>query len=99
MVELEAIELVLQLSDLMTIRSHLGVVVACLLHDLVDDQLRVASDVKLSDAQLNGDAQAIDECLILSHIIQNREVDANCEPHAHPEGGNKNQPDPSALLP
>jgi len=50
MVELEAVELVLQLFDLMIIRSHLGVVVARLLHDLVNDQLRVISDVKASDA-------------------------------------------------
>ena len=50
MVELEAIELVLKLSDLKTIRSHLGVVVALLLHDLVNDQLGVASDINSLDA-------------------------------------------------
>ena len=52
-IEFEAIELVLQPSDFLAVRSHLGIVVARLLHDLVDDQLGVTLDVKASDAQLN----------------------------------------------
>ena len=55
-IELETVELVLQLVDFSTIRSHPGIVVASFLHDLVDDQLGVAPDVKLSDTQLDGDA-------------------------------------------
>ena len=55
-VELEAVELVLQLVDFSAICSHLGVVAARLLHDLVDDQLGVTLDIKASDTQLNGDA-------------------------------------------
>ena len=49
-IEFEAIELVLQLADFLAVSSHLGVVVAGLLHDLVDDQLGVTSDVEASDA-------------------------------------------------
>ena len=56
MIELETIELVLQLVDFLAICSHLGVVAAQLLHDLVDDQLGVAPDVEASDTQLDGDA-------------------------------------------
>ena len=55
-IEFEAIEFVLQPSNFLAVRSHLGIVVACLLHDLVDDQLRVALDVEVSDFQLDGDA-------------------------------------------
>ena len=55
-IEFEAIEFVLQPSDFLAVRSHLGIVVAQLLHDLVDDQLGVALDVEASDAQLDGDA-------------------------------------------
>ena len=55
-IEFEAIEFVLQPSDLLAVRSHLGIVAARLLHDLVDDQLGVALDVEASDAQLDGDA-------------------------------------------
>ena len=54
--ELKAIEFVLQPSDFLAVRSHLGIVAARLLHDLVDDQLGVVPDVEVSNAQLNGDA-------------------------------------------
>jgi hypothetical protein len=37
MVELEAIKLVLQLMDLLAIRSHLSTVATGLFHDLIDD--------------------------------------------------------------
>ena len=36
-IEFEAVKLVLQPSDFLAVRSHLGVVAARLLHDLVDD--------------------------------------------------------------
>ena len=49
-IEFEAVEFVLQTSDLLTVCLHLGVVAARLFHDLVDDQLRVAPDVEASDA-------------------------------------------------
>ena len=55
-IELETIELVLQLVDLSAIRNHLRVVAARLIHDLVNDQLVVASDVEALDTQLDGDA-------------------------------------------
>ena len=54
-IELETIELVLQLVDFSAICYHIGIVAAQLLHDLVDDQLGVTPDVKLSNTQLNGD--------------------------------------------
>ena len=56
MIEFEAIESVLQSSDFLAVRRHLGVVAAQLLHDLVDDQLGVTLDVEASDAQLDGDS-------------------------------------------
>ena len=55
-IEFEAVESVLQSSDLLVVRSHLGVMAARLLHDLVDDQLGVALDVEALDAQLDGNA-------------------------------------------
>ena len=55
-IEFEAVELVLQPSDFSVVRSHLGVMAARLLHDLVHDQLEVTPDVEASDAQLDGDA-------------------------------------------
>ena len=55
-IEFEAVEFVLQPLDFLVVRSHLGIVAAQLLHDLVDDQLGVAPDVEASDAQLDGDS-------------------------------------------
>ena len=55
-IELEAVESVLQPSDFLAVHHHLGIVAARLLHDLVDDQLGVAPEVKPSDTQLNGNA-------------------------------------------
>ena len=55
-IEFEAIEFVLQSSDLLAVRNHLGVMVARLLHDLVDDQLGVTPNVEASDAQLDGNS-------------------------------------------
>jgi len=49
-IELETVELVSQPSDLLAVRSHLSVMAARLLHDLVDDQLGVTLDVEASDA-------------------------------------------------
>ena len=55
-VEFEAVESVLQPSNFLTVCLHLSVVAARLLHDLVDDQLGVASNIEMLDAQLDGDS-------------------------------------------
>jgi hypothetical protein len=57
------------LSDLLVVHGHLGVQVARLFHDLVNDKPRVTANVESLNAQLNGNAQAVDECLVLSHVI------------------------------
>jgi hypothetical protein len=49
MVELEPIELVLQAPNLIAVGFHLRVTVVGVLHDLVDDKLRVAMSVEASD--------------------------------------------------
>ena len=51
-IELEAVEFVLQPADFLAVCSHLGIVV----HDLVDDQLGISSNIEVSDAQLDGNA-------------------------------------------
>ena len=56
---------------------------------MVHDQLGVALDIKALDAQLNGDAQAIDERLIFGHIVGGGEMDANHVPHAYPKEQNE----------
>jgi hypothetical protein len=44
---------------------------------LVDDKLRVTADVKPLDIELSGDTQAIDEGLVLCHIVGHTEVQSN----------------------
>jgi hypothetical protein len=48
-VELEAVKPVLKASYLLTVGLHLGITAARALHDLVDHELRVTSNVKVSD--------------------------------------------------
>jgi hypothetical protein len=48
-VKLEPVELVLQAPNLITVGFHLRVAVVGVLHDLVDDKLRVATSVEAPD--------------------------------------------------
>jgi hypothetical protein len=49
MVELEPVELVFQASNLITVGLHLRVAAVGVLHDLVNDELRVIASVEASD--------------------------------------------------
>jgi hypothetical protein len=44
---------------------------------LVEDKLRVTADVKPLDIELSGDAQAIDEGLVLCHVVGHAELQSN----------------------
>jgi hypothetical protein len=57
-VELDAIELVLDGSHGLAVRLHLVVVTARVFHDLVDHELRVPPHVEALDACLDGDFEA-----------------------------------------
>jgi hypothetical protein len=48
-VKLEPVELVFQASNLLTVGLHLRVAAEGVLHDLVDDELRVAACIEASD--------------------------------------------------
>jgi hypothetical protein len=48
-VELEAVKLVLKAPYLFIVGLHLGIMVAQALHDLVDYELRVTSNIEVSD--------------------------------------------------
>src|SRR5687767_15958374 len=65
-VELEPVELVFQAPNLIAVGFHLRVAAMGVLHDLVDDELRVTVRVEASDPQLDGDAQPVDQSLVLS---------------------------------
>ena len=69
MVKLETVEFFLQAPDCFAVCVHLGVVAAGLLHDLVDDESGVASDVKPLDPKLDRDMETIDKGLVLHHVV------------------------------
>jgi hypothetical protein len=67
-VHLEAIEF------LLPICSHVGVTTVRLSHDFIDNKLRVFANVKLLNPKFGSDAQTVDQCLVLRHIVGGTEV-------------------------
>ena len=86
MIELETIEFVLEAAYCVAVRLHLRVVTARLLHYLVDDELRVTARVEAFDAELDGDAEAAEEGLILCHVVRGGEMQTYHVPHVFSEG-------------
>jgi uncharacterized membrane protein len=70
MVEFDAVELVLEGSHNVAVGLHLVVVTTCILHDLVDHELRVPPDVEALDACLDGDLEAAKMDLVLCHVVR-----------------------------
>jgi hypothetical protein len=68
-IELDAIELVLEGPPGLAVRLHLVVVADCVLHDLVDHKLRIPPYVEALDAYLNGDFEAAEQGLVFSHVV------------------------------
>jgi hypothetical protein len=69
-----AVELVLEGPHGFAIRLHLVVVIARVLHDLVDHELRVSPHVEALDARLDGNSEAAEEGLVLCHVVRRGEV-------------------------
>ena len=67
--QLDPLELALELAHLLAVRCHERALAGGLLQDLVDDQLRVTVDVQPRSTELDGDAQSIDEGLVLCGIV------------------------------
>lgn len=69
MFEFETVELVLELADFLAVACHDVATATRLFHDLVNYELRVASNLKSPDGELDGNLKTIQEYLILSNII------------------------------
>ena len=54
---------------LLVVCYHEGAFVGGLLHDLIDDKLRVATNVESCSTKFDGDAESIDEGLVLRSIV------------------------------
>jgi hypothetical protein len=85
-VELEAVKIVLEAPYFLAVGLHLGVAAARVLHHLINHELRVASDVEVSDPELDGDSQPRDECLVFGDVVRRREMKPDDVAHVNPEG-------------
>jgi hypothetical protein len=77
MVELDDIKFVFQLSYLLLVCNHVGVITVQLSHDMIDDELRVSVDLKPLNPMFGGNAHALDQCLLLHQIAGGAEVWSN----------------------
>jgi hypothetical protein len=68
-VELDAVELVLEGAHGLAVGLHLLVVAARIFHALVNHELRIPPHVEAFDAYLDGDLEAAKEGLVLSHVV------------------------------
>jgi hypothetical protein len=68
-VQLDAIELVLEGSHGLAVCFHLVIVAARIFHDLVNHKLRIPPHVEALDAYLDGDLEAAEKGLVLSHVV------------------------------
>jgi hypothetical protein len=69
MIELYAVELVFKGLHGFAVRLHLVVVIARVLNDLIDHELRVSPHVEALDARLDGDSEAAEEGHELHHVV------------------------------
>jgi hypothetical protein len=68
-VKFYAVELVLEGPHDIIVRFHPVVVTTRILHDLVDHELRVSSNIEALDARLDGDSEATEKGLVLRHVV------------------------------
>ena len=76
-VELQTPESPFQLADLLVVCVHERALAVGVLHDLVDYQLGVVIDVQAGCTDVDGYAEAADECLIFCDIVGCRKVEAD----------------------
>jgi hypothetical protein len=84
-IELDAVEFVLEGSHGLAVCFHLIIVAARIFHDLVNHELQIPPHVEALDAYLDGDLEAAKEGLVLSHVVRRGEVETYCILHVLPE--------------
>jgi hypothetical protein len=68
-IQLDAVELVFEGSHGLAVCFHLVIVTARIYHDLVNHELRIPPHVEALDAYLDGDLEAAEKGLVLSHVV------------------------------
>jgi hypothetical protein len=85
-VEFEAVEFALKASHLIAVGFHLGIVIVRVLHDLVNHELGITTNIEVSDPEFDGDAQPVNESPILSYIVGGSEMESNRIAHVNSKG-------------
>ena len=90
-VEFETVELIFKATYQFAVRLHFGVMTIRVLHDLVDDELRIAPYVETPHSKFDGDLQAVDKSFVLGCVVGGSEVELNHVTHMHSEGRDEEQ--------
>jgi hypothetical protein len=54
----------------LTVCHHLQVHTVFVLHDLINDQLRVSPDLEVLDSELDDDSEAVDQGFVLGGVVR-----------------------------
>jgi hypothetical protein len=73
-IELDVVELVLEGPYSVAIGLHLAIVATCVLHDLVNHELRVSPNVEAFDSCINGNSEAAKKGLVICHVVGRGEM-------------------------
>jgi hypothetical protein len=95
-IELDAVELVLEGMHGVAVGLHLVVVATRVLHDLVNHELRVSLNVKVFDACFDGNSEAAEEGLVLCHVVGHEKMQACLI--CSPRGEMKSRPVPAPIF-
>ena len=67
--QFDPLEFVLELVHLLAVCCHEGAFVGGLLHDLINDQFRVTTNIESRSTELDGDAQSVDKGLVFHGVV------------------------------
>jgi hypothetical protein len=74
MVKLKTVEFYFHPCHFLPVGHHAGIATVQLSHFLIDNEVRVSMDVKPQNPELGSNVRAVDQGLILGHIIGSAEV-------------------------
>jgi hypothetical protein len=79
-------EFVLKVPYLVAVGFHLRVTAVRVLHDLIDHVLGITTNIEVLDPKFDGDAQPVNESLILSYIVGGSEMESDRVVHVNSKG-------------
>jgi hypothetical protein len=65
---------------------------------MVDHELRITTNIEVSNSELDGDAQTVNKGLVLSYIVGGSEVESDHVAHVNSEGRDEEQAMPAPVF-